>query len=152
MIKMWSFFGILGQVISRECNLTFKLPLIHITERLKGKHVGNVIFWVSIMLGQPFIVMTMYRYKQRSLGLNLIREWYLRTYGNVQLQSKDEINVNEQFQTFLNTKFNLKSIFRYDFITTRILVIIFLVQITLNKSLSSTSVAKWLIIDPKTLL
>jgi len=50
-VKFWAFFGILAQV-----------PLVAITEVLKHHHyTGNIIFWTSIALGQPFIVMLYYR-------------------------------------------------------------------------------------------
>eukprot|EP01116_Phalansterium_solitarium_P013494 TRINITY_DN30870_c0_g1_i1.p1 TRINITY_DN30870_c0_g1~~TRINITY_DN30870_c0_g1_i1.p1 ORF type:complete len:470 (-),score=47.22 TRINITY_DN30870_c0_g1_i1:85-1494(-) len=55
MLKFWAFFGMMGQ-----------LPLIVLTEKLKGKQIGNVIFWISIVLGQPFLVfMTMLNWYQQ---------------------------------------------------------------------------------------
>lgn len=50
MVKWWSFLGMIGQ-----------LPLISITSGLKGNQIGNIIFWFSIVLGQPFLVLMMYR-------------------------------------------------------------------------------------------
>jgi diacylglycerol O-acyltransferase-1 len=58
MVKWWAFLGMLAQV-----------PLIKMTNWLKGHQLGNVIFWFSIVLGQPFIVLLMYR------------GWYQRHYG-----------------------------------------------------------------------
>jgi len=50
-LKFWAFIGISAQV-----------PLIVITEKFKHHHyTGNIIFWTSIALGQPFIVMMYYR-------------------------------------------------------------------------------------------
>jgi len=50
-VKGWAFFGILAQI-----------PLIYITEPWKSHHyVGNIIFWFSIVLGQPFLVLMYYR-------------------------------------------------------------------------------------------
>eukprot|EP01125_Pyxidicula_operculata_P011968 TRINITY_DN3921_c0_g2_i2.p1 TRINITY_DN3921_c0_g2~~TRINITY_DN3921_c0_g2_i2.p1 ORF type:complete len:434 (-),score=42.01 TRINITY_DN3921_c0_g2_i2:92-1393(-) len=50
-IKGWAFFGMLAQV-----------PLIKITDTFKKKHyVGNIIFWCSIVLGQPFLIFMYYR-------------------------------------------------------------------------------------------
>jgi len=50
-LKLWAFFGILGQI-----------PLVFITEKIKHHHyAGNIIFWFSIVLGQPFIVLMYYR-------------------------------------------------------------------------------------------
>jgi len=34
-----------------------QVPLIELTKCLKGSQTGNVIFWLSIMLGQPLIVL-----------------------------------------------------------------------------------------------
>eukprot|EP01118_Nematostelium_gracile_P000417 TRINITY_DN10463_c0_g1_i1.p1 TRINITY_DN10463_c0_g1~~TRINITY_DN10463_c0_g1_i1.p1 ORF type:complete len:477 (+),score=78.10 TRINITY_DN10463_c0_g1_i1:107-1432(+) len=50
MVKMWSFMGIMAQI-----------PLIQMTSGLRGGQIGNVIFWFSIVLGQPFLVLMMYR-------------------------------------------------------------------------------------------
>lgn len=47
-----------------------QLPLIRMTGYLKGNQMGNIIFWVSIVIGQPFIVLMMYR------------DWYLRHNGD----------------------------------------------------------------------
>eukprot|EP01113_Clastostelium_recurvatum_P023965 TRINITY_DN2858_c0_g1_i2.p1 TRINITY_DN2858_c0_g1~~TRINITY_DN2858_c0_g1_i2.p1 ORF type:complete len:524 (+),score=73.50 TRINITY_DN2858_c0_g1_i2:230-1801(+) len=49
-IKLWAFFGLLGQ-----------LPLITITRGLVHGQTGNVVFWVSFILGQPTLTM-MYHY------------------------------------------------------------------------------------------
>jgi len=50
-VKFWAFFGILGQV-----------PLVALTELIQHHHyTGNIIFWFSIVLGQPFIIMMYYR-------------------------------------------------------------------------------------------
>jgi len=50
-VKGWAFFGMLAQI-----------PLIYITEPWKRHHyVGNIIFWFSIVLGQPFLVLLYYR-------------------------------------------------------------------------------------------
>ena len=39
------------------------------TQFLRGNQLGNVIFWFSIVVGQPLIVLMMYR------------DWYNREYG-----------------------------------------------------------------------
>lgn len=44
--KLLAFGGMMMQV-----------PLIQFTERFKGTQTGNVIFWLTIMLGQPMIVL-----------------------------------------------------------------------------------------------
>jgi len=44
--KLLAFGGMMAQV-----------PLIQATERFKSTQMGNVIFWLSIMLGQPMIVL-----------------------------------------------------------------------------------------------
>jgi diacylglycerol O-acyltransferase-1 len=44
--KLLAFGGMMWQV-----------PLIEITKPLKGTQTGNVIFWLTIMLGQPMIVL-----------------------------------------------------------------------------------------------
>ncbi|KAF2072411.1 hypothetical protein CYY_006268 [Polysphondylium violaceum] len=49
--KLWGFFGIMSQMV-----------LIALTKgSLNGKNIGNVIFWVTIVLGQPLIVLLYYR-------------------------------------------------------------------------------------------
>jgi len=58
VVKLWSFFGMVSQ-----------MPLIQMTSGLRGNQVGNVIFWFSIVLGQPFLVLMMYR------------AWYQKHYG-----------------------------------------------------------------------
>jgi len=58
MVKMWSFVGIMAQI-----------PLIITTSKLRGNTFGNIIFWFSIVLGQPFLVLMMYR------------AWYEKNYG-----------------------------------------------------------------------
>jgi len=56
MWKFWAFFGMMGQ-----------LPLIILSGRyLKDHQAGNVLFWFSIVLGQPFLVLMIYR------------DWYMR--------------------------------------------------------------------------
>jgi len=50
LVKLWSFFGIMAQI-----------PLIIITSGLRGNQLGNIIFWFSVVLGQPFLVLMMYR-------------------------------------------------------------------------------------------
>jgi len=50
LIKMWSFLGIMAQI-----------PLIMVSAGLRGNQMGNIIFWFSIVLGQPFLVLMMYR-------------------------------------------------------------------------------------------
>ncbi|EKX39945.1 hypothetical protein GUITHDRAFT_113937 [Guillardia theta CCMP2712] len=37
--------------------MMLQVPLIELTKCLKGSQTGNVIFWLSIMLGQPLIVL-----------------------------------------------------------------------------------------------
>jgi len=59
LVKMWSFFGIMAQI-----------PLIIITSGFRGNQMGNVMFWFSIVLGQPFLVLMMYR------------AWYEKNYGS----------------------------------------------------------------------
>jgi len=50
-LKGIAFFGILAQI-----------ALIFITEKLKNYHyAGNIIFWLSISLGQPFLTVLYYR-------------------------------------------------------------------------------------------
>ncbi|GAM23413.1 hypothetical protein SAMD00019534_065880 [Acytostelium subglobosum LB1] len=50
-IKLWGFLGIASQMI-----------LIVLTKNLmNGKTIGNVVFWFSIVLGQPLIVLLYYR-------------------------------------------------------------------------------------------
>lgn len=44
--RLLAFAGMMAQV-----------PLIRVTEQFKGTQAGNVIFWLSIMLGQPMIVL-----------------------------------------------------------------------------------------------
>mmetsp|Transcript_5660 Transcript_5660/g.14348 ORF Transcript_5660/g.14348 Transcript_5660/m.14348 type:complete len:462 (-) Transcript_5660:55-1440(-) len=44
--KLLAFGGMMMQV-----------PLIQLTDRFKGTQTGNVIFWLTIMLGQPMIVL-----------------------------------------------------------------------------------------------
>jgi hypothetical protein len=36
---------------------------------MRGNQFGNIIFWISIVLGQPFLVLMVYR------------EWYQRQYS-----------------------------------------------------------------------
>lgn len=49
--KLWGFFGIMSQMV-----------LIALTKgSLNGKNIGNVIFWITIVLGQPLIVLLYYR-------------------------------------------------------------------------------------------
>jgi len=50
LIKMWSFLGIMAQI-----------PLIMMSAGLRGNQMGNIIFWFSVVLGQPFLVLMMYR-------------------------------------------------------------------------------------------
>eukprot|EP01130_Rhizamoeba_saxonica_P010707 TRINITY_DN4412_c0_g1_i1.p1 TRINITY_DN4412_c0_g1~~TRINITY_DN4412_c0_g1_i1.p1 ORF type:complete len:304 (-),score=21.72 TRINITY_DN4412_c0_g1_i1:25-936(-) len=50
-VKLWAFLGILAQV-----------PLVVITEKFKDHHyTGNIMFWISIVLGQPFLILLYYR-------------------------------------------------------------------------------------------
>ncbi|KYR00645.1 diacylglycerol O-acyltransferase 1 [Tieghemostelium lacteum] len=50
-IKLWAFFGIMSQMV-----------LIALTKNLlNGSSTGNIIFWFSIVLGQPMIVLLYYR-------------------------------------------------------------------------------------------
>eukprot|EP01128_Nolandella_sp_AFSM9_P001109 TRINITY_DN11226_c0_g1_i1.p1 TRINITY_DN11226_c0_g1~~TRINITY_DN11226_c0_g1_i1.p1 ORF type:complete len:440 (-),score=59.38 TRINITY_DN11226_c0_g1_i1:94-1380(-) len=50
-VKLWAFFGILIQ-----------LPAVYLTRPLKHYHyAGNILFWISIVVGQPFIAMLYYR-------------------------------------------------------------------------------------------
>ncbi|EGC33489.1 hypothetical protein DICPUDRAFT_154444 [Dictyostelium purpureum] len=50
-LKLWGFFGIMSQMV-----------LIALTKNLmNGRTLGNVIFWISIVLGQPLIVLLYYR-------------------------------------------------------------------------------------------
>jgi len=58
LLKFWSFFGMIAQI-----------PLILITSHLRGHQLGNIIFWFSIVVGQPFLVLMMYR------------AWYQKHYG-----------------------------------------------------------------------
>lgn len=69
MVKLWSFAGIMGQI-----------PLIYMTNRLKGNQIGNVLFWFSIVLGQPFLILMIYR------------DWYQRYYAN---EIAEEIQLSE---------------------------------------------------------
>jgi len=56
-MKLWAFFGIMVQ-----------LPLIKLSRKyLSGKNMGNVIFWFSIVLGQPFCVLMYFRDYFKSL-------------------------------------------------------------------------------------
>lgn len=48
--KLWAFFGMMSQV-----------PLVYITQGMRDKQAGNVIFWLSITLGQPFAILMYYR-------------------------------------------------------------------------------------------
>lgn len=58
IVKLWSFFGMMAQ-----------MPLIQLTASLRGNQAGNVIFWFSIVLGQPFLVLMMYRsWTQKHFG------------------------------------------------------------------------------------
>eukprot|EP01114_Cavostelium_apophysatum_P008740 TRINITY_DN2149_c0_g1_i1.p1 TRINITY_DN2149_c0_g1~~TRINITY_DN2149_c0_g1_i1.p1 ORF type:complete len:459 (+),score=37.97 TRINITY_DN2149_c0_g1_i1:134-1510(+) len=61
MIKLWSFAGILVQI-----------PGIFLSEPLKGTNVGNVLFWLSIVVGQPFLVLMVYRDWYVSNGYHLM--------------------------------------------------------------------------------
>jgi diacylglycerol O-acyltransferase-1 len=66
MIKLWAFLGMFGQI-----------PLSLLTRAMtRTRHWGNLVFWVSILLGQPFLIMMYYR------------DWYVghvaRTLGGVQ--------------------------------------------------------------------
>mmetsp|Transcript_19842 Transcript_19842/g.32543 ORF Transcript_19842/g.32543 Transcript_19842/m.32543 type:complete len:509 (-) Transcript_19842:420-1946(-) len=48
--KLWAVVAMLAQI-----------PLAHITRRyFKDRQIGNVIFWLSIMLGQPMLVLFYY--------------------------------------------------------------------------------------------
>ncbi|GAM19405.1 hypothetical protein SAMD00019534_025800 [Acytostelium subglobosum LB1] len=50
-LKMWGFLGIMSQMV-----------LIALTKNaMSGKNIGNIIFWFSIVLGQPLIVLLYYR-------------------------------------------------------------------------------------------
>eukprot|EP01094_Clydonella_sp_ATCC50884_P024307 TRINITY_DN6059_c0_g1_i2.p1 TRINITY_DN6059_c0_g1~~TRINITY_DN6059_c0_g1_i2.p1 ORF type:complete len:459 (+),score=174.76 TRINITY_DN6059_c0_g1_i2:170-1378(+) len=49
-VKMWAFSGMMAQV-----------PLVYITQGMKNNQAGNVIFWLSITLGQPFAILMYYR-------------------------------------------------------------------------------------------
>ncbi|KAN0032974.1 hypothetical protein ACTA71_011181 [Dictyostelium dimigraforme] len=50
-LKLWGFFGIMSQMV-----------LIALTKNLmNGRNLGNVIFWISIVLGQPLVVLLYYR-------------------------------------------------------------------------------------------
>eukprot|EP01117_Protostelium_nocturnum_P006908 TRINITY_DN2479_c0_g1_i1.p1 TRINITY_DN2479_c0_g1~~TRINITY_DN2479_c0_g1_i1.p1 ORF type:complete len:447 (+),score=109.46 TRINITY_DN2479_c0_g1_i1:56-1396(+) len=59
MVKMWAFTGMMAQI-----------PFIYLTERFRGKQIGNIFFWFSIVLGQPFCVLMIYRdwYQQQVLA------------------------------------------------------------------------------------
>jgi len=59
LLKMWSFIGIMAQI-----------PLIMTTSSFRGNQLGNVVFWFSIVLGQPFLVLMMYR------------AWYEKNFGS----------------------------------------------------------------------
>eukprot|EP00698_Gefionella_okellyi_P004683 TRINITY_DN14280_c0_g1_i1.p1 TRINITY_DN14280_c0_g1~~TRINITY_DN14280_c0_g1_i1.p1 ORF type:complete len:447 (+),score=84.32 TRINITY_DN14280_c0_g1_i1:31-1341(+) len=48
-IKLWGFMGMAAQV-----------PLSVITRPMRGKQIGNFVFWLSIMLGQPMCVLLYY--------------------------------------------------------------------------------------------
>jgi len=48
--RLWAFWGMVMQV-----------PLVYLTKSLQGNQIGNVIFWVSISLGQPFSVLMYYK-------------------------------------------------------------------------------------------
>jgi hypothetical protein len=60
-IKMWAFLGMIIQV-----------PMVLLTRRLfpnKGSDWGNAIFWCSILLGQPLLVLTyFYQYSVEMAG------------------------------------------------------------------------------------
>mmetsp|Transcript_11550 Transcript_11550/g.16053 ORF Transcript_11550/g.16053 Transcript_11550/m.16053 type:complete len:465 (+) Transcript_11550:183-1577(+) len=60
MLKLWAFAGMMAQ-----------LPAIILTEPLRGHQFGNVMFWFSIVLGQPFLVLMVYR------------DWYQRHYADL---------------------------------------------------------------------
>lgn len=80
MIRVWAFSAMLAQVTiinlflisSLFGPLLFQVPLAYITSfRSMRGQVGNVIVWVSIVLGQPLaIVMYMHDY-------------YVMQYGNI---------------------------------------------------------------------
>lgn len=50
-LRLWAFFAMMGQ-----------LPLISLSRPLQGKNSGNVIFWLSMALGQAFCVIMYYNY------------------------------------------------------------------------------------------
>jgi len=60
MLKMWAFLGMMLQ-----------LPAIYLTDHIKGNQLGNVLFWFSIVLGQPFLVLMIYR------------DWYQRNFTDI---------------------------------------------------------------------
>jgi len=58
-VKLWAFVGILGQV-----------PLIILTDPIKQyAYLGNIIFWFSIFVGQPFITFMYYHAYLTQQGL-----------------------------------------------------------------------------------
>eukprot|EP00762_Andalucia_godoyi_P000306 ANDGO_03129.mRNA.1 Diacylglycerol O-acyltransferase 1 len=51
MVKLWAFFGMMAQI-----------PLAFATRSLtRHRHWGNVIFWISILCGQPLLILFYYR-------------------------------------------------------------------------------------------
>eukprot|EP01119_Soliformovum_irregulare_P014194 TRINITY_DN3873_c0_g1_i3.p1 TRINITY_DN3873_c0_g1~~TRINITY_DN3873_c0_g1_i3.p1 ORF type:complete len:114 (-),score=29.54 TRINITY_DN3873_c0_g1_i3:27-368(-) len=62
ILKLWTFFGMMAQI-----------PLVMISGNLRGNQLGNILFWASIVLGQPFLVLMMYR------------AWYEKNYGPIEI-------------------------------------------------------------------
>jgi len=48
-----------------------QIPLIILTAGFRGGQAGNIIFWFSIVLGQPFLTLMMYRaWYQKHFGMD----------------------------------------------------------------------------------
>lgn len=58
MFRLWAFYGMLGQI-----------PLSMLTDKLlKGGRAGNIVVWLSLILGQPMAI------------LMYVHDWYLLNY------------------------------------------------------------------------
>ncbi|CAI2355064.1 unnamed protein product [Caenorhabditis sp. 36 PRJEB53466] len=59
MFRLWSYYGMMGQI-----------PLSIVTDRIvKGGRTGNIIVWMSLIVGQPLAIL-MYGH-----------DWYILNYG-----------------------------------------------------------------------
>ena len=75
MIRVWAFLAMLAQVwdTSHSAKMVFtflQVPLAYITSfRSMRGQIGNVIVWISIVMGQPLaIVMYMHDYYAMQYG------------------------------------------------------------------------------------